>query len=80
MTKGEKRIIGQLLIDHGEFVSVGNLHLILGYSRAFVERTALRLYHDPPKGFRLIRMHDSEKDEWFYRIERTWNRETTSKS
>ena len=67
MTKGEMKLMGQLILDTGEFVSVGSLHMILGYSRRFVEKTMLKLYWDPPKGMFLVRMYKSDVGDWFYR-------------
>lgn len=68
MTRGQRRILGQLVLSGGEFVSVGTLRLALGYSRKFVEKTLLGLYWKPPKGFTLFRMYDREADDWFYRV------------
>ncbi len=67
MTRGEMRIMGQLIQAGGEWLSVGVIHMILGYSRKFVERTVLKLYWDPPKGMRIFRMYDNEREDWYYR-------------
>ncbi len=63
-------MMGQLVLATGEWLSVGTIRLILGYSRPFVERTMLKLYWEPPKGFTLMRMHKAEADDWFYTVRR----------
>ena len=60
--------MGQLVAAGGEFVSVATIQLQLGYSREFVDKTARKLYWEPPKGFVLARTFDVEEADWSYMV------------
>ena len=63
MTRGEKRVLRAIQKSTG-WVNVTKLCMDLGYSRAFVEKTADRLYWEKAEGG-FVRM--KQQNEWWFR-------------
>ena len=68
MTRGESRILG--VLESGFWCSVGMLHLNLGYSREFVEKTTEALYWDSGGRGRRGMLRAWDGGDWWYRFKR----------